>query len=46
MRSLPVQTNMPEVKAILGDREESVCDFYPVSIRGEDLSATVLRDRR
>ncbi len=37
---------MPEVKAILGSSEAGVSDFRPVSIRGESLSQTVLRDRR
>jgi hypothetical protein len=37
---------MPEVKTILGSRDDSVPDFHPVEIRGENLSATVLRERR
>ncbi|HYY72102.1 MAG TPA: hypothetical protein VE778_00775 [Candidatus Bathyarchaeia archaeon] len=37
---------MPEVKEVLGTRDESLVDFQPVAIRGENLSATVLRDRR
>jgi hypothetical protein len=37
---------MPEVKTILGSGEDSVPDFHPVEIRGENLSATVLRERR
>lgn len=37
---------MPEVAAILGIQETSVRDFQPVAIRGENLSATVLSDRR
>lgn len=37
---------MPEVKAILGIRGGNVPDFHPVQIRGESLSATILRDRR
>lgn len=37
---------MPEVAAILGVQETSVRDFRPVTIRGENLSATVLSDRR
>jgi len=36
---------MPEVAAILGSRNDKVSDFQPVSIRGENLSLTVLRDR-
>ena len=37
---------MPEVKAILGTEDEGMPDFQPVPIRGENLSATVLRERR
>jgi hypothetical protein len=37
---------MPEVKTILGIRGDSMPDFHPVQIRGENLSATILRDRR
>ena len=37
---------MPEVREILGSRNEGLADFQPVAIRGENLSATVLRDRR
>jgi hypothetical protein len=37
---------MPEVRAILGSPRDGVPDFQPVAIRGEDLSMTVLRDRR
>jgi hypothetical protein len=37
---------MPEVKATLGSRDERPSDFQPVPIRGEHLSATVLRERR
>jgi len=37
---------MPEVSAILGIRDHGVPDFHPVPIRGENLSVTVLRDRR
>ncbi len=33
-------------RAILGTHEESDGDFNPVTIRGESLSATVLRERR
>jgi hypothetical protein len=37
---------MPEVKQILGVEGENVPDFRPIPIRGESLSATILRDRR
>ena len=37
---------MPQVQAILGIEEQSPPDFSPLRIRGENLSATVLRDRR
>jgi len=37
---------MPEVTAILGSGDVSAPDFHPVEIRGENLSATILRERR
>lgn len=37
---------MPEVRTILGSGGDSVPDFHPVEIRGENLSATILRERR
>lgn len=37
---------MPEVKTILGSGDDNALDFHPVEIRGENLSATVLRERR
>jgi|SRR5579864_523388 len=37
---------MPEVKRILGDANDNALDFHPVEIRGENLSATILRERR
>ena len=37
---------VPEVGRILGSPEGAASDFDPVPIRGETLSATVLRDRR
>lgn len=37
---------MPEVRSILGSRDENTPDFYPVEIRGESLSSTILRERR
>lgn len=37
---------MPEVFAILGIPDKGTLDFQPVRIQGEDLSATILRDRR
>jgi len=37
---------MPEVQATLGCRDKPPSDFQPVPIRGENLSATVLRERR
>jgi hypothetical protein len=44
--AIRLNRQMPEVNAVLGSRASSVLDFRPVSIRGEPLSATVLRDRR
>ena len=37
---------MPEVKTILGNGDDNSLDFHPVEIRGENLSATILRERR
>lgn len=44
--AIRLNRQMPEVNAVLGSRAASLPDFRPVSIRGEPLSATVLRDRR
>lgn len=44
--AIRVNRQMPEVNSILGSRAGSPPAFRPVSIRGESLSATVLRDRR
>jgi len=37
---------LPDLGTILGTREDSDREFNPVPIRGESLSATVLRERR
>ena len=37
---------MPQVQAILGIENTHVPEFAPLPIRGENLSATILRDRR
>lgn len=37
---------LPDVKAVLGDQSDGLPDFQPIAIRGENLSATILRDRR
>jgi hypothetical protein len=44
--AIRLNRQMPEVNAVLGSRAAGLPDFRPVSIRGEPLSATVLRDRR
>jgi hypothetical protein len=44
--AIRLNRQMPEVNAILGSGTVSLCGFRPVPIRGEPLSATVLRDRR
>jgi len=36
---------MPEVKAVLGQEENADLDFHPVEIKGEPLSATIIRER-
>jgi hypothetical protein len=37
---------LPDVRAVLGSGSSIEEDFEPITIRGEDLSATVLRERR
>jgi hypothetical protein len=37
---------MPDVQRILGNGNEHPLDFQPVDIRGESMSATILRERR
>lgn len=37
---------MPQVQAILGIESRGVPEFTPIPIRGENLSTTILRDRR
>jgi len=37
---------MPEVMILLGHTSDPDLDFHPVEIRGEPLSATILRERR
>jgi hypothetical protein len=44
--AIRLNRQMPEVNAIFGTRTGSLPTFRPVTIRGEALSATVLRDRR
>ncbi len=44
--AIRLNRQMPEVNAALGTRTGSPPAFHPVTIRGEALSATVLRDRR
>jgi hypothetical protein len=44
--AIRLNRQMPEVAAVIGSRSGSLPEFRPVSIRGEALSETVLRDRR
>jgi hypothetical protein len=44
--AIRLNRQMPEVNVALGTRTGSPPAFHPVTIRGEALSATVLRDRR
>jgi hypothetical protein len=44
--AIRLNRQMPEVSAVLGTRAGGLHAFRPVPIRGETLSATVLRDRR
>jgi hypothetical protein len=36
---------LPEVQEVLGTPKRSL-DFHPIHIKGEPLSATILRERR
>jgi len=44
--AIRLNRQMPEVNVVLGNRAGSLPAFRPIPIRGEPLSATVLRDRR
>lgn len=44
--AIRLNRQMPEVIAALGGRPGGNAVFHPVPIRGESLSATILRDRR
>jgi len=44
--SIRLNRSSPEIAAILGVSRESEAEFEPAEIRGELLSATVLRERR
>jgi hypothetical protein len=37
---------MPDVQRLIGQNQNTELDFHPVEIRGEPLSATILRERR
>jgi hypothetical protein len=43
--SIRVNRLMPEVQEVLGQAKKNL-DFHPIHIKGEPLSATVLRERR
>ncbi|MBI2679839.1 MAG: hypothetical protein HYX25_02390 [Candidatus Solibacter usitatus] len=44
--SIRLNRLVPEVKAILGTKPAASPEFEPVTIRGENLSTTILRERR
>jgi|SRR5579862_5902461 len=44
--SIRLNRLVPEVQAILGARPSTEADFEPLAIRGENLSATILSERR
>lgn len=44
--ALKLNRSQPEVEAILGSRDTASGEFHPVPIRGEALSATIVRERR
>jgi len=43
--SIRLNRLMPEVQAVLG-KPKTDLDFHPIHIKGEPLSATILRERR
>ena len=43
--SIRLNRLMPEVQAVLG-KPKADLDFHPIHIKGESLSATILRERR
>jgi hypothetical protein len=44
--AIRLNRSLPEIQTLLGPIENSPLGFQPVAIRGEALSATVLRERR
>lgn len=44
--AIRLNRQVPDVNAVLGGESGSPLAFHPIAIRGEALSATVLRDRR
>ena len=44
--AIRLNRQMPEVEAVLGSKQAVTPGFRPVSLRGDPLSTTVLRDRR
>jgi len=44
--AIRLNRSLPEVQTLLGAAADSPLGFQPVAIRGEALSATVLRERR
>jgi len=44
--AIRLNRSLPEVQTLLGAARDSPLGFQPVAIRGEALSATVLRERR
>jgi len=43
--AIRVNRQMPEVMKIIGEAWYADSDFHPVEIRGEPLSATIIRER-
>jgi hypothetical protein len=44
--AIRLNRTLQQTQAILGRREAVGSDFEPATIRGEDLSKTILRERR
>ncbi len=44
--AIRLNRSLPEVSKVLGEKDDTDLDFHPVEIRGEPLSATIIRERR
>ncbi len=44
--AIRLNRSVPEVSKVLGEKDDTDLDFHPFEIRGEPLSATIIRERR